>query len=142
MKYFPIAPLDRSHACFLSCSCNILGFQKIKDQLNLCSAPTSAQQVRHIMLWLRGAFITLGMCDYPYPTNFLAPLPGYPVRTACHSLLGAPSPLAGLRSVMQLVYGATMRCFNPSAEFIECADITGCGLGDAATAWDFQVRDC
>merc|ERR1719384_759620 len=32
-----------------------------------------------------------------------------------------------------------LKCFNITAEFIECADQTGCGLGTDATAWDYQM---
>ena len=29
-------------------------------------------------------------------------------------------------------------CFDLSSEYVECADQTGCGLGDTALAWDYQ----
>jgi lysosomal Pro-X carboxypeptidase len=28
----------------------------------------------------------MAMTDYPYPTNFLQPMPGYPVTVACESM--------------------------------------------------------
>ena len=33
-----------------------------------------------------------------------------------------------------------LQCFDIEAEFIECADQSGCGTGAAGTAWDYQVK--
>lgn len=35
--------------------------------------------------------------------------------------------------------GGSLPCYDTKSEFIECADYTGCGLGDDGTAWDYQV---
>ncbi|VDQ06205.1 unnamed protein product, partial [Trichobilharzia regenti] len=31
-----------------------------------------------------------------------------------------------------------LSCFDYKSQYIECADITGCGLGNDSLAWDFQ----
>ena len=93
--------------------------------------------------------------DYPYPTNFDAPLPGYPVTAACAiladstpanalALLGQAVGLffngtASAASTVSAVDSDSLSCFDPASEFIECADQTGCGLGPDGTAWDYQV---
>ena len=41
-----------------------------------------------------------------------------------------------------LFYNGTvgnLTCFNITAEYVDCADATGCGTGPAATSWDYQV---
>ena len=41
-----------------------------------------------------------------------------------------------------LFYNGTngnLSCFDIKSEFIECADVTGCGTGPAAISWDYQV---
>lgn len=92
--------------------------------------------------WIRNVFTSLAMGDYPYPTNFLAPLPGHPVNVACKMMASASSKLQGLVQVTAMVYNGTngtLPCLDPDSEYIECADPTGCGLGPDSRAWDYQV---
>ena len=82
------------------------------------------------------------MCDYPYPTDFLAPLPAFPVQEACSSILAGSDRLAGLASAAGLFFNGTqghLPCFDIYAEYVECADPTGCGTGPDGVAWDIQV---
>ncbi|CAH3116692.1 unnamed protein product [Pocillopora meandrina] len=82
------------------------------------------------------------MGDYPYPTDFLAPLPGCPVNLAYKMMARVSSKVEGLTEVTALVYNSTngtLTCLDPDTEYIECADPTGCGLGPDSLAWDYQV---
>ena len=48
------------------------------------------------------------MCDYPYATDFLAPLPAWPIDYSCNLLLDMPDdPLAGLAAAAGLFYNGT-----------------------------------
>ena len=38
----------------------------------------------HMLGWARNAMVLQAMLDYPYPTDFMAPLPGYPIKEACN----------------------------------------------------------
>ena len=57
-------------------------------------------------------------------------------------MLDSASAIEGLAAGAGVMYNASksLSCFDIMTEFIECADPTGCGLGDDATAWDYQVR--
>ena len=97
--------------------------------------------MHHLIGWVRNAFTTMAMMDYPYPTDFMAPLPAHPVNYACKLLASAEGKLQGLAQAAGLAYnGSALECFDIWTEFVECADPTGCGTGNANRAWDYQVR--
>jgi len=122
------------------------GLDQLTQQFSLCS-PLPKSLANHLVLWVVNAFVSLAMCDYPYPTGFLAPLPAWPVKVACEMMLGkseesANSPLlARLAQAAGLFYNGTtgtLACFNITDEYVECADQTGCGLNSDGQAWDYQ----
>ncbi|XP_071947169.1 dipeptidyl peptidase 2-like [Antedon mediterranea] len=117
------------------------GLKTITETFRLCK-PLTAAQATHLKGWVRNSFTSLAMMDYPYPTHFLAPLPGYPVNYACKMILAAADPLQGLAEAAGLFYngtGGSLKCFDIFTEFIECADPTGCGTGNDGLAWDYQA---
>jgi dipeptidyl-peptidase-2 len=117
------------------------GLATLTQVFKLCS-PLKASQVHHLVLWAVNAFPTLGMCNYPYPADFMAPLPAWPLNYACEQTMLAETPLEALFAASALLYNGTsgtLPCFNIEEEFIECADQSGCGTGFAGKAWDFQA---
>jgi len=56
------------------------GYQKLSSVFRLCPAIGSQAEYLHMLRWLRNAFTVLSMMDYPYPTHFIASLPGHPVN--------------------------------------------------------------
>ena len=54
---------------------------------------------KHAIGWARNAFTLLAMMDYPYPTNFMVPLPGNPVNLACTMMSEAGTAIEGLANV-------------------------------------------
>jgi len=116
------------------------GLDSLTKDFRLCQ-PLKQDRVEHLILWIENSFGNLAMMNYPYPTNFLAPLPGYPVKLSCHTILASPTP-AGLGAAAGLFYNGTngtLTCFDMETEFVECADQTGCGTGPAGQAWDYQA---
>lgn len=72
------------------------------------------------------------MVNYPYPTNFLAPLPGFPVRQFCSKINnGTDDILVELSNALLMYTNSTGKT--------KCNDIavTSKDLGEAG--WDFQV---
>ena len=53
-------------------------------------------KVSHLKGWVRNSFTYLAMVDYPYPANFLAPLPAYPVTVSCQLIIDAKNRAVGL----------------------------------------------
>jgi len=64
-------------------------YETLTKELNLCEPIKSAGDVQGLYDWMLNGMGTMCMIDYPYPTNFIAPVPGSPVTVACERLLSA-----------------------------------------------------
>ncbi|KAG5043932.1 lysosomal Pro-X carboxypeptidase-like isoform X1 [Glycine soja] len=67
--------------------------------------------------WLRAAWIYTAMTDYPTPSNFLNPLPAYPVKKMCEAIdssVTGNNRLAKLHAAASVYYNYTgkARCFD------------------------------
>ncbi|CAE7193606.1 Dpp7 [Symbiodinium natans] len=115
------------------------GLKEISDTFQLCHT-MNASELDHFLQYARNAWTEMAMCNYPYPSSFLAPLPAWPVAAACGKVVGAKTPMQGLADAVAMLYRQpNMTCFDMYSIFVECADQTGCGTGKAATAWDYQM---
>ncbi|PVD22562.1 hypothetical protein C0Q70_18379 [Pomacea canaliculata] len=120
------------------------GLATLTSDFQLCSPlADSGPSYRHLLLWLRNAFTNLAMFDYPYPVDFLGfKVPAFPVKAACDAIFNSSDPVKGLAAAAGIFYDVhahTPPCFNITADFVECADPTGCGTGPNALAWDYQA---
>jgi len=121
------------------------GYNQLSQQFSLCSPVSNSQQLEHLILWVVNAFTSIAMADYPYATGFLGNLPAWPVKVACDIMLDSAvntTLLEGLSQAAGLYYNGTngtLKCFNITEEFVECADQTGCGLGPSGWSWDYQA---
>ena len=86
---------------------NAGNMELISRVFRLCRPLTSAKDFRHLLLFIRNAFTLLAMMDYPYPTNFMVPLPGHPVAFAADLIMKADTPMEGLYRATALVYNGT-----------------------------------
>lgn len=112
----------------------------VQKKFNLCAKPTS-KEWSHFMQYTRNAWTSMAMCDYPYPTDFLAKLPAWPIKAACKAVADAGDDVVqGLADAVSLPYATgDGACLDMYKLFIECADQTGCGAGNDANAWDYQM---
>nr|CDS33314.1 Lysosomal Pro X carboxypeptidase [Hymenolepis microstoma] len=118
------------------------GLNNITKELQLCTPLESMADLNWMLRWSRNAFVIMSMMDYPYASSFMSNLPANPVNVSCAKAIefGIQNPVAGLREAVGVLYERTSEsCFDFKKQYIDCADITGCGLGNDATAWDFQA---
>eukprot|EP01127_Copromyxa_protea_P002466 TRINITY_DN1234_c0_g1_i4.p1 TRINITY_DN1234_c0_g1~~TRINITY_DN1234_c0_g1_i4.p1 ORF type:complete len:256 (-),score=32.66 TRINITY_DN1234_c0_g1_i4:319-1086(-) len=116
------------------------GFKLISKLFSLCKPLTTADMEQFI-LWIQTSFGTLAQLNYPYPSNFLAPLPAYPAKVACDILMNSSSPVHAIIEISNLLYNGTqapISCFDIYSEFTGCANKVGCLSGFDGMAWDFQ----
>jgi len=59
------------------------GLTTLTNKFNLCFPLTN---VNDLINWAENALTSLAMIDYPYPTNFLEPVPGWPVKVSCQQM--------------------------------------------------------
>ncbi|XP_023323387.1 lysosomal Pro-X carboxypeptidase [Eurytemora carolleeae] len=67
---------------------NNTGLDWLNSKWKLCTPLTSKSNMTGLKDYLSNLWTNLAMMDYPYPTTFLAPLPGNPVNAACSKMLG------------------------------------------------------
>lgn len=121
------------------------GRDQLQKQFNTCQPIKNQADVAELIMWAKGAFDSLAMANYPYPSNLLGPLPGFPMKAACYYMTntttGKVELLDGFKSLVDMVYNAsgTVDCHNLYAEYVDCADQTGCGVGFDGFAWDYQA---
>ena len=126
-------------------------YSTISSVFNTCTKLKDSDDITLLELWARNGLLTMAMADYPYSANFLGSLPPYPVNVSCNLMISEYTSNGGddkaamiaLAKGAGMYYNASMddslTCFNLTNEFIECADQTGCGLGNDAISWDYQM---
>ncbi|CAL1371970.1 unnamed protein product [Linum trigynum] len=67
--------------------------------------------------WLESAYSYLAMVDYPYPSSFMMPLPGHPIREVCRKIDDSPEGSSVLERIFAGVsiyynYTGTASCFE------------------------------
>ncbi len=58
------------------------GKKWIKENWNLCTPLKLKKDVDTLSEWLQEAYEATAMINYPYPTNFLNPVPANPVKVS------------------------------------------------------------
>ncbi|KAG0489002.1 hypothetical protein HPP92_007813 [Vanilla planifolia] len=107
------------------------GKEKMEKSLKLCTG--GAESAKD---WIDGALTLVSMTDYPTPSNFLQPLPAYPVKQMCNAIDNPTTgndTFAKLYGAMNIYYnytGAAGECFNTSVSATERID---------SDAWSWQT---
>ncbi|CAI9738467.1 dipeptidyl peptidase 2-like [Octopus vulgaris] len=116
------------------------GKKTLEEYFKLCKPISGPETYTRLLGAIRNAFTNMAMFDYPYATPML-PI-GNPVNKSCQMMQEASDVLKGLVDVTMMFYNASSKpfqCFDVEKAFIPCADPTGCGVGPASVAWDFQL---
>ncbi|CAD6188534.1 unnamed protein product [Caenorhabditis auriculariae] len=95
--------------------------------------------------YLREAIEYMAMVDYPYPTGFLEPLPGWPVKAACANMNATGTNFTDQQLVTMVVSAANIYYnYNNNASYVYCIDDSICGdsgvsgLGNDQLGWPWQ----
>jgi len=115
---------------------NRTGLAWLNSAFKLCpsSQLRNESDVQGLKAYLSDIWTNLAMMDYPYETEFLAPLPPNPVTVAC-SPLGRP--VSGDRPLLQAIFKAASVYFNYTgkASCLNLEDEDDIG----ASMWTYQA---
>ncbi|CDW78306.1 lysosomal pro-x carboxypeptidase [Stylonychia lemnae] len=113
-------------------------YQDIKNAFNTCDGqPSSSDQVQFLLDSIPSVLGNMAMVNYPYPTSFIAPLPGNPVKAACTAAGVPASDLDYINSLAKMYLVFT----NYSGQSI-CTNLNGGNQQFAppdTQAWDYQT---
>ncbi|XP_020597700.1 lysosomal Pro-X carboxypeptidase [Phalaenopsis equestris] len=105
------------------------GLVKLSRKFRLCKELNNTQQLSD---WLDSAYSYLAMVDYPYASNFLMPLPAYPIKEVCKKVDGFPD---GADFLDRIFAGASIY-YNYTGS-VDCFDLEDDPHG--MSGWDWQA---
>ncbi|XP_057506260.1 uncharacterized protein LOC130789503 isoform X2 [Actinidia eriantha] len=107
------------------------GIELLQKSFRLCKDFMSAYSLTD---WLRTAYIYTAMTDYPTPSNFLSPLPAYPIKQMCKAI---DDPTTGNDTFAKL-YGAANIYYNYSGD-ATCFDLNDNSDPHGLGGWTWQA---
>ncbi|OVA16072.1 Peptidase S28 [Macleaya cordata] len=105
------------------------GLLHLTKIFHLCENLNSTQDLSD---WLSSAYSYLAMVDYPYPSDFLMPLPANPIKEVCRKIDNHPRET----SVLERIFSGVSIYYNFTGA-VDCFD-----LGDdphGMSGWDWQA---
>lgn len=137
------------------------GADKLTEMFRLCKPLESPNAYSHVQDWVLSILGNFAMIDYPYPANFLTPLPAYPINKSCEFLeksLSGDDLLKGVAAVLNfyLNYTGSVKCLTLGSQgtsklgdkgwgYQACTEMVMpmCSSGDdnmfPPSSWDFNV---
>lgn len=111
---------------------------ELEQIFNTCEEIITADDVMSIMNWISNAFTYMAMTDYSGPSNFLQPMPAYPVVLACGNMTTTVSNISDYTEVFKaVILGANIYYNSSGTNTCNELNLTASegGLGDEG--WDY-----
>lgn len=105
------------------------GLTQLARKFHLCGELNSTQPLND---WLSSAYSYLAMVNYPYPADFMMPLPGHPIKEVCRRIDSAPP---GTSVLDRVFYGVSVY-YNYTGS-VECFDLDDDPHG--LSGWQWQA---
>lgn len=105
------------------------GLLHLSKKFHLCQNLNSSEDLSD---WLDSAYSYLAMVDYPYPSGFMMPLPGNPIKEVCRKIDNHPEGT----SILERIFEGVSIYYNYTGT-VDCFD-----LGDdphGMSGWDWQA---
>ena len=63
---------------------------QVSEIFNTCTSITSSDDLTYLYMHLSNGYQYMAMTDYPYPANFLEPMPAWPVEVSTQPFANIP----------------------------------------------------
>ncbi|KAF8034270.1 hypothetical protein BT93_C0538 [Corymbia citriodora subsp. variegata] len=103
------------------------GLSQLTRMFRLCRELTNTEELTN---WLDSAYSYLAMVNYPYPSDFIMPLPGHPIREVCRKIDGCPDGT----SVLERVFEGVNVFYNHTGE-VNCFELDDDPHGMNGWSW-------
>jgi len=129
------ATVRRSWGIILENALTEEGRETLTSTFQLCTPLQNLTDVADFVEWLNEIYGDVAMVNYPYPADFIQPLPAWPIREMCGFMTdSSQEDLTLLTSVAQAVdvyynYTGTSLCNDINADS---------AIADQEQNWDFQ----
>jgi lysosomal Pro-X carboxypeptidase len=108
------------------------GLHNLSTKFHMCRDLQGAWELED---WLSSAYSYLAMVDYPFASDFLMPLPAYPIREVCQAIDGLPD---GSHVLSRIFAGASVY-YNYTGN-VDCFQPDDSGNIDLGTSgWNWQA---
>ncbi|XP_058401496.1 lysosomal Pro-X carboxypeptidase [Diceros bicornis minor] len=112
------------------------GLHWLSEALHLCSPLTNSQDVQHLKDWISETWVNLAMVDYPYESNFLQPLPAWPIKVVCQYL---ENPSVSDTQLLQNIFQALNVYYNYSGQ-VRCLNMSETATSSLGSlGWSYQA---
>jgi lysosomal Pro-X carboxypeptidase len=101
------------------------GRARLSKAFRTCKPVSSSDDTKALAFWLRAAFDSLSMANYPYPSDYIsfpATLPAFPVRAACEALKRIIDPATNTTGLYEAMAEAAGTLYNVTRD-VRCNDI-------------------
>ncbi|KAL8231187.1 hypothetical protein R6Q57_000965 [Mikania cordata] len=105
------------------------GLDYLAKTFRLCGKLQSSDDLFN---WLESAYSYLAMADYPYPSDFLMPLPAYPIKEVCKQI----DNLAEGVNILDRIFKGVSIYYNYTGE-ADCFELADDPHG--MSGWDWQA---
>uniref|UniRef100_A0A7N0SYP7 Lysosomal Pro-X carboxypeptidase n=1 Tax=Kalanchoe fedtschenkoi TaxID=63787 RepID=A0A7N0SYP7_KALFE len=105
------------------------GLKQLTKAFRLCGELKSTGDLNN---WLESAYSSLAMVNYPYPSSFLMPLPGHPIKEVCKRIDSYPEGT----SVLERIFGGVSVYYNFTGE-VDCFQLDDDPHG--MSGWNWQA---
>ena len=101
---------------------NSANYYQLQNLFETCEYVNSPSVAAYLPQWLYNAYEYMAMTNYPYATNFLSPMPGWPVTYVCDNFILQETTNSPDLAVLQAMKNAANVYYNFSGG-LECNEI-------------------